>query len=153
MRPIYGILVRMHPVEFRSQFGDQMISIFEDMTAQCPCGRTLCFDAVVSLLRQWLLRCGLLWKALVSIALAGVFVGVPVSHVIIRPRMIAINPGPAVAFEDLITLTITVFGLITLILVATISWSRVVANKRNESCHSIYVQSRSATAASRLSRT
>ncbi len=53
LRALYAILVRLHPRTFRRHFGDEMLSIFDQTSAN-----RLAFlgDAVFSLLRQWLLR-------------------------------------------------------------------------------------------------
>lgn len=54
-RLLYICLLRLHPAPFRRQFGDEMLAIFDD-----PASRVyspgLFADAVVSLLRQWLVR-------------------------------------------------------------------------------------------------
>lgn len=54
IRPLYAALIKLHPAGFRHRFGDEMLSIF-DQTAGGE-RRTLVGDAIVSLLRQWLLR-------------------------------------------------------------------------------------------------
>jgi hypothetical protein len=55
IRWLYSLFVRCHPHAFRRQFGDQMLSIFEESRRECGSFR-LMFDGFVSLLRQWLLR-------------------------------------------------------------------------------------------------
>jgi hypothetical protein len=125
----------MHPVEFRSEFGDQMISIFEEMTAECTNATGLCFDAMVSLARQWLVRSGMLWKALVSIALTGLTFAVPLRAPHMRPWSISPEPVSQATAEDLVKITLAVFGIISLILVATVSWSRAVSDKRRAAAH------------------
>ena len=52
---IYSFLVRMHPRPFRDQFGEQMLSIFDESRGHRGSFRLL-MDAAMSLLRQWLLR-------------------------------------------------------------------------------------------------
>jgi hypothetical protein len=153
MQPFYGLLVRMHPLEFRSEFGDQMIAIVEEMTAHGASSASIYFDAVVSLARQWLLRSGMLWKALVSLPLAGVMLVVPLKLPPIRPWQIPPDPVSPFPAGDLVKITLAVFGIINVILVATVWWSRVVNKKRRASCHLSYVRSRSATAGFRPSKT
>jgi hypothetical protein len=52
LKHIYCRLVALHPPYFRSRFGDEMLSIFDQ--AQTRYARLrLCGDAVISLLRQW----------------------------------------------------------------------------------------------------
>jgi hypothetical protein len=55
IRMIYSFLVRMHPRAFRNQFGEQMLSIFDDSCGERGSLRLLA-DASMSLLRQWLWR-------------------------------------------------------------------------------------------------
>ena len=55
IRWLYRLLVRCHPAAFRSQFGDQMLSIFEESRRERGSFR-LMIDGFMSLLRQWLLR-------------------------------------------------------------------------------------------------
>jgi hypothetical protein len=52
LKHIYGRLIAFHPECFRSQFGDEMLSIFDQ--AQTRSARLrLIADAVISLIRQW----------------------------------------------------------------------------------------------------
>jgi len=130
MRPLYCVLVRMHPSSFRSEFGDQMISIFDEITAMCRGGAALCLDAAISLVRQWLFRTGLLWKALVSIAVAGFIFALPLRLPRGRPWVAAQEPVSQFPLEDLIKITLVAFGFISIILVATVSWSHALHRRR-----------------------
>jgi hypothetical protein len=57
LRSVYRSLVRLHPVEFRRQFGEEMLSIFdEEARTRATAALGLVVDAVRSLLRQWILR-------------------------------------------------------------------------------------------------
>jgi hypothetical protein len=69
-RALYSGLVRLHPRSFRAEFGGEMLWIFDESTAQAawPTAPRLCADAVLSLLRQWIIGCGT-WK------IAAAFVG------------------------------------------------------------------------------
>lgn len=54
-RRLYCWLVGLHPRRFREDFGEEMIAIFDQVAEHRERG-ALCIDALVSLLRQWLLR-------------------------------------------------------------------------------------------------
>ena len=58
-RAIYQGLVRLHPPAFRAEFGGEMQWIFDETSANGVAA--LFADAVVSLLRQWIVRYGT-WK-------------------------------------------------------------------------------------------
>jgi len=53
-RSLYRGLVWLHPRAFRSEFGDEMLWIFDESSAFGA--SSLLTDGVISLLRQWLLR-------------------------------------------------------------------------------------------------
>jgi hypothetical protein len=58
-RSLYRALIELHPARFRHRFGDEMLSVFDEAGRErAP---RLFIDAVLSLLRQWLLRSNL-WK-------------------------------------------------------------------------------------------
>ncbi len=58
-RSLYRALIELHPARFRDRFGDEMLCVFDEAGGdRAP---RLFADAVVSLLRQWLLRSNL-WK-------------------------------------------------------------------------------------------
>jgi Ca2+-binding EF-hand superfamily protein len=54
-RILYVWLLRLHPAPFRRQFGSEMLTIFDDPASR-ESSRGLFTDAIVSLLRQWVLR-------------------------------------------------------------------------------------------------
>ena len=64
MRRAYQLLIHMHPVQFRDRFGDEMLSIFDEVAGRPGASALLC-DACFSLVRQWLLRSGA-WKIAVA---------------------------------------------------------------------------------------
>ncbi len=69
MRRFYQTLIWLHPRAFRTEFGEEMLWIFEEHSGEC--GRVaLLFDAAVSLARQTLFRIEH-WK--VPMSLAGAF--------------------------------------------------------------------------------
>ena len=55
LRHLYWYAVRLHPPEFRRRFGDEMLSIYDHSTGRLWSLRLL-LDAIVSLVRQWILR-------------------------------------------------------------------------------------------------
>ena len=59
-RYFYHCLVSLHPFEFRRQFGEEMLWIFDEAAVSGGIGPFFT-DAVVSLGRQWLIREGA-WK-------------------------------------------------------------------------------------------
>lgn len=59
-RTLYRCLVRLHPPAFRLRFEEELLWIFDE-SSNSLCGAPLVYDAVISLLRQWLLRSGM-WK-------------------------------------------------------------------------------------------
>ena len=72
MRYLYASLIRLHPPAFRQQFAQEMLWIFEEAEDAWGAG-SLFRDAILSLLRQWLIRSDL-WKWVVA-GLAGVVPG------------------------------------------------------------------------------
>jgi hypothetical protein len=68
MRTLYKYLVRMHPPAFRRQFAAEMLCIFDE-AAESSGVQWLCFDCLVSLVRQWVLRSGS-WKPAVAVMAA-----------------------------------------------------------------------------------
>jgi CubicO group peptidase (beta-lactamase class C family) len=55
IRHLYRCLVQLHPAEFRREFADEMLWIFDETSARGSTG-ALFTDALVSLARQWILR-------------------------------------------------------------------------------------------------
>jgi len=67
-RTLYRWLICLHPPAFRLRFEPELLWIFDesrDASGTAP----LLYDAVISLLRQWLMRSGM-WKWVVG-AVAG----------------------------------------------------------------------------------
>src|SRR5215813_10848244 len=54
-RRLYAWLIQRHPERFRQEFGEQMLSIFDDSTRRRS-GLHLVIDGFVSMLRQRLMR-------------------------------------------------------------------------------------------------
>lgn len=149
---VYATLVQLHPSDFRHQFGDQMLCTFDDMMADRAHGIPLCFDATVSLARQWFLRGGL-WKICVSLALSAFFFyGFLVRPPRIRAWMVPPNPGPQIPAEDVVRFALVSVVIVCVILISIVLWANAVNRRRSATCHSSYVRSRSGTAALRLSK-
>jgi hypothetical protein len=59
-RTLYRWLVCLHPPAFRLRFEPELLWIFDESNATSG-AVPLLYDAVISLLRQWLMRSGM-WK-------------------------------------------------------------------------------------------
>jgi hypothetical protein len=70
---LYRILVHSHPRQFREQFGDEMLSIFEEVAPESS--TALIADGVSSLLRQRIARSNL-WKMACGAAISAFLIGV-----------------------------------------------------------------------------
>lgn len=60
MRSFYRFVLRLHPVDFRERFGDEMLCIFDEAAIGWGAGSFVA-DACLSLVRQWLRRAQV-WK-------------------------------------------------------------------------------------------
>jgi hypothetical protein len=69
MRFLYALLISLHPPSFRKRFAQEMLLIFDEAANLWGAG-SLFRDAILSLLRQWLIRSEL-WKWLLA-GIAGV---------------------------------------------------------------------------------
>ena len=69
-RSLYQFILRLHPAHFRSKFEDQMLWIFDESVASRGAA-SLLLDALVSLVRQWVLRSGYWRHAQPPIAIDG----------------------------------------------------------------------------------
>jgi len=72
-RSLYAFLLRLHPPRFRDKYEDQMLWIFDE-SVQSRGVVSLLFDALVSLVRQWVFRSGGRRSKLPSSAIDGVSV-------------------------------------------------------------------------------
>jgi hypothetical protein len=70
IRSLYHFLLRLHPAHFRNKFEDQMLWIFDESVASRGAA-SLLLDALVSLVRQWVLRTGYWRHAQPTIAMDG----------------------------------------------------------------------------------
>lgn len=64
MRHLYALLIGLHPSSFRKRFAQEMALIFDEAAGAWGAG-SLFRDAILSLLRQWLIRSEL-WKWVVA---------------------------------------------------------------------------------------
>ena len=67
-RSLYRALIELHPARFRDRFGDEMLCVFDE--AGRDRAPRLFADAVLSLLRRWLLRSNL-WKMASGAVISG----------------------------------------------------------------------------------
>jgi len=63
-RTLYRSLIGLHPPAFRLQFASELLWIFDEARDESD-ATPLLYDAVISLLRQWLLRSGM-WKGVLG---------------------------------------------------------------------------------------
>jgi len=104
LRRIYRCVLRLHPPAFRSRFGDEILSIFDEAKGQLS-GFRLLLDSMLSLVRQWTLRPEF-WREIVpDPAPQSALDGVP-SFCILSP----FRPRPASVVPGLI-LSIAIFSL------------------------------------------
>jgi len=59
-RTLYRWLVCLHPPAFRLRFEEELLWIFDE-SSDASGAAPLVYDAVISLLRQWVMRSGM-WK-------------------------------------------------------------------------------------------
>jgi hypothetical protein len=59
-RTLYRWLICLHPPAFRLRFAPELLWIFDE-SSDASGATALLYDAVISLLRQWLMRSGM-WK-------------------------------------------------------------------------------------------
>jgi hypothetical protein len=117
LRRIYLCVLRLHPPAFRSRFGDEILSIFDQAKGQLS-GFRLLMDSMLSLVRQWTLRPEF-WRESVSApASQAALDGIPSFCTInpFRPRTAAVVPG--------LVLSIAVFSLTCVAI--KYSWIRVL---------------------------
>jgi hypothetical protein len=94
-RALYSGLVRLHPRPFRAEFGDEMLWIFDESAAQ-GIGRgvlSLFADAVVSVLRQWVIGCGT-WKIAAGFIGGLIHLWLVFALLMLRPPLLSMAPFP-----------------------------------------------------------
>jgi hypothetical protein len=119
----------MHPPGFRREFATEMLWIFDE-TAATAGAIYLCWDCLVSLARQWLLRTEA-WK--LAVAVAGACVQVTVGGVIWLMLWHAPNnstrPGDA-ALNDLMPVILWLVGGLVLMVIAASLWVNGFMSRR-----------------------
>ncbi len=63
-RTVYRSLISLHPPAFRMRFEEELLWIFDE-SSDAFGAAALVYDALISLLRQWLMRSGM-WKWLLG---------------------------------------------------------------------------------------
>ena len=63
-RTLYGWLIGLHPPAFRLRFEEELLWIFDE-SSDAAGAAPLLYDAVLSVLRQWLIRSEM-WKWIVG---------------------------------------------------------------------------------------
>jgi C-terminal processing protease CtpA/Prc len=117
LRRIYRCVLRLHPPAFRSRFGDEILSIFDQATGRFS-GFRLLMDNMLSLVRQWTLRPEF-WRESVSAP-------TPQAALDGKPSFCTINPfrPRPTAFVPGLILSIAIFGLTCVAI--KYSWIRVL---------------------------
>ncbi|HWE52948.1 MAG TPA: hypothetical protein VG273_24365 [Bryobacteraceae bacterium] len=127
-RILYKALLWLHPAAFRRRFAPEMLCIFDEVALK---GGTagLAGDAVVSLLRQWMLRSGA-WIAIAALlgAVIQVTVGGFSFFLFGRATGMASPPGPGAPLApesaELIQLMLWTSGSLIVIVLLTTLWIR-----------------------------
>ena len=103
-RRIYRCVLRLHPPAFRSRFGDEILSIFDEAKGGLS-GFRLLMDSILSLVRQWTLRPEFWRERVSSPAPQAALDGIPSFCILspFRPRPTAVVPG--------LILSIAIFSL------------------------------------------
>jgi hypothetical protein len=122
MRSLYKCLVQMHPPAFRRQFAGEMLWIFDESGESG--GGSLCFDCLVSLARQWVLRSGS-WK--LAVAVMGAFVQIVAGGLIwLTPwqthNSAELQAHGSVAMSGLMQLILWLVGGTVLMVIAASLW-------------------------------
>jgi hypothetical protein len=65
-RSLYRWLICLHPPAFRLRFEQELVWIFDE-SSDASDATPLLYDAVISLLRQWIVRSGM-WKWVVGVS-------------------------------------------------------------------------------------
>jgi len=104
LRRIYRCVLRLHPPAFRSRFGDEILSIFDQAKGKLS-GFQLLMDSMLSLIRQWTLRPEFWRKSVSAPTPHAALDGIPSFGTLnpFRPRAAGVVPG--------LILSIAIFSL------------------------------------------
>jgi len=134
-RTLYRFLLQIHPPAFRRQFAAEMLWIFDE-AAKSVGARPLCLDCLVSLARQWLLRCGS-WK--LAVAVLGACLQITAGGVIWlmfwRTRYSAeplTSAHDIAAMGGLVRLILWLVGAVVLMVIAASLWVKSFIGKRTD---------------------
>jgi hypothetical protein len=124
-RVFYRLLLWLHPPSFRRRFGDEMLWIFDETAAHTGA----LADGFASLLRQWFLRSGFVWK-LPLMAAGGLLA--PLLGLGLLP---VVNLGASNirihSLQSLMMLTaVCCMLVITLTVILSVAWFRFVQKHR-----------------------
>lgn len=92
MSSLYVLLIRLHPASFRKRFGGEMLWIFDETANSWGVGALL-VDAILSLLRQWLIRSEL-WKWFVAAIASAVPLLIAFGRFLPWDRPLSPQPAP-----------------------------------------------------------
>ena len=138
-RALYRWLLWLHPPAFRREFAGEMLWIFEEAAPQGVA--PLFGDALISLLRQWLLRSGQ-WK--LAAALIGGMIEVTAgglgglmfmraqmtAHLSAAPLTPPPTPAEVLAMDNLMHIVLWVAIGVVLMVAALASWVRSLNGRR-----------------------
>jgi hypothetical protein len=125
---LYRLLLWCHPPSFQRRFADEMLWIFQE-TADSHGSARLLADGFVSLLRQWFLRSGLVWK--VPLAAVGGLLA-PLFGLGLLPVLTVASSNVRIhSLQSLMILTaLSSMLVITLTLILSVSWFRFFQKRR-----------------------
>jgi hypothetical protein len=92
-RQLYSLLICLHPPFFRARFGDEMLCIFDESSAhgRLPATLLLFADALLSILRQWIVGCGT-WKIAAGILGGMLHLWLVFGLLMLRPPLHKVEP-------------------------------------------------------------
>jgi len=127
-RTFYKLLLFCHPPSFRGRFGDEMLWIFEETLTSHQRWELLA-DGFASLLRQWFLRSGAIWKLPLA-ALGGLLA--PLFGLGLVPVLRLTSSNLRIhSLESMMILTaLCAMLVITLTLILSVSWFRFFQKRR-----------------------
>jgi hypothetical protein len=128
LRLLYTLLLWFHPPSFRRRFAGEMLWIFEETAAREGAWQLLA-DGFASLLRQWFLRSGAVWK--VPLAAAGGLLAPLLGMALVPVLHLASSRVRIHSLQSLMILTaLCSLLIITLTLILSVSWFRFSQKRR-----------------------
>ncbi|HLJ48510.1 MAG TPA: hypothetical protein VKU01_20990 [Bryobacteraceae bacterium] len=117
-RALYWLLVTLHPPAFRRKFASEMLWIFE---VSAGSREWLVWDGLVSLARQWVLRCGA-WKW--AAALLAALLQISAGGLLWIGGSSATGGGHHAELNVLLRWTLAVTGVLVTLVIAVSLWLR-----------------------------